>query len=81
MILKRFNVTRSADDPLAIERLKAEGYVPVKDYAEAPPEPKPEEPVKDLRKMTKAELVEMAGEAGVQSAKSLTKAELVEVLS
>jgi hypothetical protein len=79
MILKRFNVRRSTDDPIVIERLKAEGYRPIKDYAEIPP--LPEEPDPDLSGMTKAELVEIAKAKGMTGARSLTKAELLEVLS
>lgn len=79
MILKRFNVRRSADDPIMIERLKAEGYTPIKDHAELPQQPEEQEP--DLSGMTKAELVEIAKAKGMTGARSLTKAELMEVLS
>ena len=83
MILVNFNVEREADDPIEIKRLIENGYVPVKAEAAPPPrEPEAEEiPArKPYTRMSKKELVALAGEAGIISAGSKTKAELVEIL-
>ena len=80
MILKRFNVTRSTDDPHRIQELIEKGYKPVKDYAERPPKLQAAGP-KASGAMLKAELVELAEQQGIRNAKSLTKAELLEVLA
>ena len=79
MILKRFNVTRSTDDPHRIQELIEKGYKPVKDHAERPP--KPQARPKASAVMLKSELVELAEQQGIRNAKSLTKAELLEVLA
>ena len=75
MILKRFNVERTAEDPDLIRRLKAEGYEVVSGDMPEPAQPK------DLNKLSKDQLVKLAGERGLLGAKSLNKKELLEVLT
>lgn len=83
MILKRKNVRRSTDSLTEIERLKAEGFAPIKDRAALPPEAEVEvEPQEkpDFKKMHKPQLVFLADKAGIENAANLTKAELIEAL-
>ena len=76
MILRRFNVERVTEDPAKIKALQAEGYVPV-DGASSP---QPQAEIQALDKKSKADLVALAYEAGVDNAQALTKAELIEIL-
>ena len=78
MILKKFNIEKNVDDKVRIAELKAKGFVEVGGKKEA--EPAPEKPIDDLKKLTKAELVEMAEDQGVENAKSMKKDELISVL-
>lgn len=78
MILRRFNVERVTEDPAKIKALQAEGYVPVNGASS--PQPQAEQEIQALDKKSKADLVALAYEAGVDNAQALTKAELIEIL-
>ena len=80
MILRRFNVERVTEDPAKIKALQAEGYVPVDSASSPQPQAEPRQEIQALDKKSKADLVALAYEAGVDNAQALTKAELIEVL-
>lgn len=80
MILRRFNVERVTEDPAKIKALQAEGYVPVDGTSSPQPQAEPRQEIQALDKRSKADLVALAYEAGVDNAQALTKAELIEIL-
>lgn len=77
MLLKRFNVWREESDPAKIEELKRGGFV------EVAPKSKPEKKAEEgdvLERLTKAELVKLAEEQGINT-KNLKKDDLIQALN
>lgn len=76
MILKRINVERVTTDKDEIERLIAEGFVPI--FVEPEEVEKPD--TRPLAELTVKELRKIAGKKGLKLSKALRKQDLIDIL-